>query len=557
MLRNFFTTPEDARMAYLESLVEETLDEQRQMVEYRKYYAGEHEIKLTERQKDFLKAVAGDKFRQNVCPLVVESLVERLALSGFEDLEQRQEADSEEAVSGQQPAGLVEFASKLWEENRMDAGQKEIYRQAGIDQVTYVVLDIDPLTGQITLNHNDGFTSSKAGGDNEGVKLHYANGHRRGRPMFATKRWAVQQGEGAGYRRYWVVYYTDRIERYYQDDREPDGGRFGEAGWKRDVPREGPLVGVWPQPWIDALGQPLGIPVVGFPNGRASELHEVVPLQRALNKALIDLVAAADEAGFGVLFAAGWIPTSDGRPIITDSSGKITSGNQALKKEPGTIFYTQDPEGKLSRVPGEDLDKLIRVVDRHTLSIAQVSRTPISNFQLFGQIPGEGTQRQLESGLLAKAEDRHLGYGNSWEDLIYLAARMAAGAPLFSEGQIVGHGLPQYQEFGLGESRLGAIWQEAETRNEKEHLETLEIKQRLGVPDEQIFLEMGYTADQAAKFAREKARQRAAGLERLIETGAAGSPPNPPEGGEGNRGQGPGTGEERSGGQGGNRTTGR
>lgn len=508
MLKNFYTPTDDARLAYLESLAEDELDTQAAMVSYRRYYDGEHEVKLTDRQLEFLNNA---KFRLNQCPVVVESLVERLALSGFEPvLKQAQEGED-----GTTPAaGLVELAAKIWEDNRLDAGQKELYRQAGIDQVTYLVLDIDA-DGQITLNHNDAYTSGKTGGDSDGVKLHYATAKKRGRPMFATKRWAVQQGQDAGYRRYFYVYYPDRIERYYQDDREAGGGRYGETGWRRLVAQDGPLAGVWPQPWIDADGQPLGLPVVPFINGRASELHEVLPLQRALNKALVDLVAAADQAGFGILFAAGWTPTSDGRQIIMDSSGKITSGNAPLKSEPGAIFYTENPEGKLERVSGDPLASLIQVVDRHTLSIAQVSRTPITNFQLFGQIPSDSTQRQLESGLLAKVGDRHLVYGNAWEDVVLLAARIAAGAPLWQDGQIVGHGLPDYAGFGLA-GRVSSLWQGAETRNEKEHLETLSLKKALGVPAEQLFLEMGYTAEQAARFAIEAERRRVDSLERFI-----------------------------------------
>lgn len=526
-LLNFLAPAKTDRMAYLMYLVDSQIEEQSEIIEYRDYYDGQHEVMLNERQREFLGRSHANKFRLNQCPVVVESLVERLGVTGFSEIAQGIEPEQAELDAGEAPpprSGLTDFTQRIWETNRMDAGQEEIYRQAAIDQRTYIILDIDPETGEIELHHNDAYTSSKAGGEDEGVKLHFATKKRRGRPQFATKRWAVQQGADAGYRRYLVAYYPDRIERYYQDDRERDGGQLGEIGWKPDVPRDGPLAGVWPTPWVDADNRPLGIPVVEFLNGRHSELHEVVPLQRALNKSVIDLIAAADQAGFGILFASGWAPTSDGKPIVLDSRGQVTSGNKPLTLESGVILFTTNPDGSLTRVPGDELDKLIQVVDRHILSIAQTSRTPISNFQLFGQIPAEGTQKQLEGGLTAKVKSRQQNYGNAWEDVMYLARRIALGVPVFEGGELRGYGLPAYESFGLDfETRLSTLWRDAETRNEKEHLESLRIKKELGVPERQIFLEMGYDETQADEFAGEaEARRLASAAAALEMTGGDG-----------------------------------
>lgn len=516
MFSRSFTTPmpDAARVAYLESLCIDDLDQQRLILEYRDYYAGDHTTQLTDRQIAFLEDRAGSKFRLNQCPNVVEALVDRLEVSGFEVIAEEQEEEEEPsplAASGDAPAptpgaGLSDFAQLLWEENRMDAGQEEIFRQAAIDYVTYVVLDIDA-EGRITFNHNDAYTDGKAttptsSGSGEGVKLHYATDNRRGKPIFATKRWAVTDGPDAGYRRYFTAYYPERIERYYQDYRELAEGRYSEVGWKKLVESEGPLAGVWPQPWVDQRGAPLGIPVIEFRNGRASELSEVVPIQRALNKSFIDLIAAADAAGFRVMFAAGWEP--------------LDENGQPLKFGPGQIIYTLNKEGTLTSIPGDDLTRLIQVIDRNILSIAQVSRTPISNFQLFGQIPSADSQKQLEAGLLAKCKSRQRVYGNAWEDLIYLARRVALGAPLYGAselaGKVVSYGLPAYSAMLAGTEgvKLGTIWQDTQTRNERDHLETLKIKKELGVPQTQIYLEMGYSQAQANDWAAQAEERRLA-----------------------------------------------
>jgi hypothetical protein len=247
---------------------------------------------------------------------------------------------------------------------------------------------------------------------------------------------------------------------------------------------------------------------VEFRNGRTSELHEVIPIQKALNKSFIDLIASADAAGFRILFASGWTPTSDGQSVEVDSTGRVTSGNKPLTIEPGAILYTENPNGTLQSVPGDDLTRIINVLDRHILSIAQVSRTPISNFQLFGQIPSADSQKQLETGLLAKVKSRCKVYGNAWEDLIYLAQKMAIGAPVYENGRIVGYGLEAYSLQGTEEVKLGTLWEPAETRNEKEHLETLTLKKALGVPSMQLFLEMGYSQEKAEEFEAQAEERR-------------------------------------------------
>lgn len=494
-LANFITLIDETKLALLESLATDEAARQKQVVEYREYYAGDHETHLSDRLKEFLGNDAQTKFRFNQCPVVIESLVDRLSLSGFEPI-------GIETTPGEQSTtrGLIEFAAEIWENSRLDAVQDDVYRQAAIDQKSYLVLDIDP-DGKIQFHQHDLYTDPTLGGSGEGVKLHRANA--RSAPMMASKRWSVRDTNGDTVR-HLVLYYPDRIERYVHRPRRGSNGSgpYSEAGWEKDISLDGPLFDIWPQPWTDVNGTPLGIPVIEFVNGQASELHEIIPIQKALNKAYIDLIAAADLAGLGVLFAAGWVPTSDGKPITTDERGKVTSSNEPLKRAAGDIYFTENPDGKLERVAGEDLDRLIRVVDRHLNAIAQVSRTPITNFQLFGQIPSDATQRQLDAGLLAKVEARQRDYGNAFEDMIYLARRVALGAPRYNgDGRII-YGLDAYAGYNLNDTeRISAIWQDAVVRNEKEHLETLQLKKELGVDSEQIFLEMNYSAEQAARWA--------------------------------------------------------
>jgi hypothetical protein len=142
----------------------------------------------------------------------------------------------------------------------------------------------------------------------------------------------------------------------------------------------------------------------------------VVPLQNAQNKGLIDLLAAADTTGFRILY------------MIGDDPGK-------LEVSPGSWVFTNRPPGgengaAIGAIDGADLTPLIALKDSIAIEIARVSRTPLSYFQISGQVAAEGSQKQQENGLLAKVASRQTSFGNSWEDVLKMARRLAALCPI-------------------------------------------------------------------------------------------------------------------------------
>ena len=204
----------------------------------------------------------------------------------------------------------------------------------------------------------------------------------------------------------------------------------------------------------------------GYNYGK-SELHDVVPLQNALNKSIIDLVAAADTTGFRLYWMTGGDPSS-------------------LEIVPGSWIFATDPEAKFGHIAGEDLSKLIEFKDSFAMEIARVSRTPLSFFQITGQVSSEGTLKQQESGLVSRAKKRQVEFGNTWEDV------MAFCRKLWNIYQ---------SEPTLEESAtIDAQWDDPETRDDKGRLEELKFKADLGIPEEQLWSEMGYDPDQIEKF---------------------------------------------------------
>ena len=446
----------DVKRSFLQWLVME--DSQRQDVyrAMREYYNGEHDTQLTARQRRYLQIKFGEEFNNNQCPIVVDSLSERLRVTGFD----AGESDATQYWD-------------WWTQNRMDGLQMATHLAAIRDGDTYLVVEYDQENGRPVFTHELAYDGA------EGVKVHYSK-EKRNLIEFASKRWQIQQGPETGYRRRLNLYFPDHIEKYQSDSRHFEGnwvayledanaeeqeGVLGLCGW------------LW---WTDTSlenGEALGVPVVHFRNRDQgynygqSELKNVVPLQNALNKAVVDLLAAADTTAFRMLTAIGFDPAN-------------------VDIAPGSWLWTTHPpsgdEGaSIGFIPGEDMRPLIDLKDAFIIDIARVSRTPLSMFQLTGQVAAEGTLKQQETGLVSKAKDRFVTFGNAWEDAMIMARRLHNA---FGEG-------------GLDEDvTLSVQWDDPETRNEKEHLEGLLLKQSLGVPVEELWAEMGYDQEKIAEM---------------------------------------------------------
>lgn len=453
--------PDAVKVSFLEWLATEDQERQDGYNKYRDYYEGEHDAQLTDRQRRYLQIKDDQEFNVNLCPVVVDSLAERLTVTGFM------------AEKGQD-----EILWQWWTDNRMDGVQKNVHTAAIRDGDGYVMVGLDNEHGRPTFTHEPAFNGT------DGVKIHYASEQRQV-AVFASKRWRIESenGDDAGYRRRLNLYYPDRVEKYVSDQRAFEGNwvRYQEEGDN-----------FWPIPWTDGSGQPLGVPIIhwrnqgrGYDYGR-SELVDAIPVQNALNKSVIDLLSTADLMGFPLYYMLGDDPS-------------------ALSIAPGAVIYSNKPANEVTfgKIPPSDLTPMSAIVDQFKITMAQVTRTPVSFFQISGHRPAEGTLKQEEAGLVAKAKDRQVYFGNSWEDAMMLARRLAGV-----------YGEPMDETI-----TISTQWADAETRNEREHLETLKIKKEaLGIPLQRLWAEAGYDADEIAEmeesdeYAARLAMQRNAAL---------------------------------------------
>jgi hypothetical protein len=98
--------------------------------------------------------------------------------------------------------------------------------------------------------------------------------------------------------------------------------------------------------------------------------------------------------------------------------------------------------------------------------------------QLRGFPSGESL-RKAETRFLAKVRDRQESFGQVWADIMAFALLVS----------------------GAGGVRLVTEWEDAAARSEREMLENILLKMRIGVPAEQALIEAGYGAEDARRMA--------------------------------------------------------
>lgn len=366
--------PNLAEQAFLRWLKADDAAQQADYRLYRDYYNGVHNVPLSERQEDYLQR-NGVLFRFNFLQLPVKVLAQRLKVSGF---------DAPDPYGGKD--GLL---WQWWNANRGDALQMAAHRATMVDGDGYVLVEWDQDAGRPRFFYEPAYDGS------EGVKVTYATSGRR-EMAFASKRWReVDPANGRTWRRL-NVYTPDAVYKY----RTAADTDYGWAAYQEDGDAS------WPLEW------PVGaVPVVPFRydddggNWGRSELEDLISVQNALNKSVVDLLEGSDKTAF---------------QLITLTGGEAGG----LKVNPRQILYHKSADSNWGSIPAGDINKLIDLKNDFIVTLAQMSQVPLSYFQVTGQVASAETQKADDTGLVAKAEDTATSYGNSWEDVMRMGLRL-------------------------------------------------------------------------------------------------------------------------------------
>jgi hypothetical protein len=230
-----------------------------------------------------------------------------------------------------------------------------------------------------------------------------------------------------------------------------------------------------------AVENPLGeVPFVKFrangtlDGGHASELDVAIPIQDRINRTTVDRLIAAHFSAFRQRYATGLV-------IDVDEDGKpIAPFNAAADR----LWIADDPEVKFGEFGEATLSNYIGAVEADVHHLAAVTRTP--PHYLLGQMVNLSAEALVaaETGLARKVAERQQVHGESWEDVMRLAAKAAGRDEL------------------AGDVKLETVWRRTETISEAQVVDAAVKLKSLGVPDEALWERVGATPQVITRWKR-------------------------------------------------------
>lgn len=343
--------------------------------------------------------------------LVVEAVAERLAVDGIKATDPR----------------LDDVAWSWWQANGLDAAQAQIHTDALLCGDTHVLVWPGRDGAAPTIR---GLDRRDSIGVRQGTSAHTLSE--------AVYRWQVGPVTLA------TLYDAEAAHMFARPVR--GATPYPVVRWWRPEPDE-----VWVGPsdeWIpiDVIGHDMGAcPVVRVPNVpdlRGDGVSDLVAHMSAIDRITETVMGRLTAGKFGA-FRQQWatgielgtqIDAQTGEPVLGADGLPLTAG-APYRYGSDLVWTSENPDSRFGSFEATDLRPIIEAVEQDIKHLAAVSRTPAH--YLLGSSANPPSAEALlaaESGLVAKAGRRQLGFGEAWEQVIRVAA-IAAGEPVLAEDQ--------------------------------------------------------------------------------------------------------------------------
>lgn len=342
----------------------------------------------------------------------------------------------------------------------------------------------------------------------------------------AAKCWR----EGKGYRL--NLYYgpkadprdpAARVEHYYSKGFSTQSGEKGIPNATAFLEYDRAVLDANGQPdvveWYEKHDKPRN-PVFHFPCGELGQygqsvLHDVYPLQDALNKVLCDFLVAGEDSSLPKRYATG----------IQVQTDPVTGQEISPFKDGQNLWWTRSHEAAFGQFPAAEMKGFLDSMRDLRLAIARKGALPAHTVDIGGTSGNAPSGLSLlisEGKLLKRCKDRARDWGVVWRELVAFALSWT-GTEVKPED-------------------LTLDWAPFETRDEQALLEALMLKKTiLGevLPIRQLAREAGYSDTDLDDMAKEAEDERAQDLDAEHATGGGrvsqpGSmvprPPAPPAG---------------------------
>jgi len=340
------------------------------------------------------------------------------------------------------------FIDRVFDQTDIKIDINEIHRSALIYGDTYAIVWPD-MTGQVAIDYNSPLTTVIIY-DQENPRI----------KSFAAKMWQVETDNEKLIKL--NLYYSDRIEKYE--------GR-GDLEILTTAPAMA-LTEVVPNPWNEC-------PVFHFrthkPYGKPEHYDAYGP-QDAINKLINTHMYTVDYQGAPQRYAlSNGGNSSEFEDFNDDDTARENLG--ALQNGPGQLWYLQGVSA-VGQFPAADPKTFTEPVMEFVNAMASITSTPTHYFTKGSYIPSGEALRVSEAPLTKKVLNRQLAFGNTWRDLFKYMLRVEG---IRAEVEI--------------------DWQNPETIDTVDQWDIAVRKKSVGMPLEQILLELGYDAEIAAQVA--------------------------------------------------------
>lgn len=447
---------------------------------YSEYYKGKQELCFSSPnfQAAFVKIF--DRFCENLCKTVVDTISEKLVLQGVlpgsSPLEFLNFDESElPNYKPSEPTAKVKLSFEaLWKLNRLDALAIQVHKEALKLGNSYVIVWPD-VNGFPKLFFNPADLVTVRYSDEQMIDL-------------AAKLWKrVDDG-----RIRLNLYYSDRVEKFVCGKKEYEKIYETVDQEQAETLLNLSTAGSGFEPWVED-GDPGGIvnhdfgrvPVFHFSNSDdpsgfgVSELEPVVPLQRALNKSIIDMLVGSEYHAFPQRYATG-----------IELSYNPTTGKAEPNFKPGSdrLWFSANPNVKFGEFATINLSSFVQVSDSFRMACSRVSGIPPHYFNFGdGGWPSGEALKSAEVRLSSKTINRQVFFGNTWEDIFSFAGSLLLKENFYCNSQ----------------------WLDTRPENEKEKAETSKTLKEIGVSAETLQERHGFDPE------KEKARNQKAQKEAL------------------------------------------
>lgn len=369
--------------------------QEKQLALWWRYYRGDHPLpegpkKATEAYRDFQR-----KARTNFCGMVVRADVHRLEIIGVTDGKGQEDPQ----------------AWSWWQQNRMDSRQKQVFRLAGAQSVSYVMGGPHPRDKKrplLTPEHPREVIVDKdpaTGERSAGLKAWYDDISRRGRAIVFT-------ADGL------VVRYRTVTER------GPGKLPWGEKSWEI-IPE-----GVSTNPY----GR---VPIIDFPclpdvgEEPLPAFEQVMEVQDRINLGVLNRMSAERYSAFRQKYVIGHKFRRQ-----TDAETGLEVVEQPFRPDPGSLWASEGKDTKFGEFSQTDLIGYLKTHESDIRDLLVTTSTPA--YYIASELVNLSADAvlALDTNHVAKIREYQAQYGEAAEEIFALAAKIAGDERDFSAHEV-------------------------------------------------------------------------------------------------------------------------